>query len=1094
MNGFKVLAWHYKKIVQLTVVFFVAVHLNFSTSAWAEEIVFLSLVSAKDLPLIEKNKYTKTKKIKSRAKLIAELKEAIKSYPENHPAIAHKLNNLGLDYKKTGEFDKSLPLLLNATKIYKKTLGDEHNNTLISMSNLAFNYFSLREYKKALILQQYILGKYRKKFDSYNLKIIGALKNLIATHKKMGRLNKVLELYQRIVIMKELKFGKEDYRIASSLNNLALSYASIGDTKQALALYKRILAVYKKKWGKNNAKSIIVLNNLGSVYTQIGNYDLALSVYKQALKIAEMTIGETHINTATNLNSLAVLYNILGQYDAALPLYQRAFKIFEKKLGLDDEQTITTLNNLAVLQNNIGNYEQSLKLHLQALVIYEKKYGNNDINTAIGLNNLAGIYYSLGKFEQALTLFNRALKIVENQLGKEHIKTASTLNNIALLYKSLGKKNKSLPLYKRALAINLKQLGENHVSTANSLSNLAVFYDDMGDYKKALPLIKRALAIYNKKTGNTHPTAILSLTRLAYIYNHIGSYDIALKTFNNALILAQNNPYTDEVLWVIEYGLFSVYNRIGKRNIAILWGKEAVNTIQSLRLKIKKQNLKSDFFKNKKRIYSNLADLLISKNRISEAQIVLQMLKEEELVDILKRSSKQSISQKRIILTGLEKKRFTRYFELRDQQLTLAGEKVSLQSQEKLDNLTLEQKNRLSVIVKKDLPLIRDAMLLFLKELQEQSDQYTQDKAYRQNEAGIELVETNLQKAMLNVKRNDDSSKVVALQYVVTDKRLSILLSTAGSPPLARQVEIDGEALRHKILNLRELLYTPESKRDFVNLSLHDLYKTLIVPIEADLKKLKADTLILVLNDVLRYVPFSALYDGSRYLIQDYTLALFNEAVKKDFGSPLAENWRLAAMGLTRAVEQFPALTNVRDELQAVTKKSGLNGTMYLDDEFTRQVFTSSLTKNFNVLHVASHFEFVAGRADVSRLFLGDRSSLYLADIVRENMRFDKFSLVTFSACETGLGGGLDADGREMESLGALVQNQGASAVLATLWKVEDSSTASLMEVFYRLHKQNNLSKAQALRMAQLKFVKRGKGVLGHPYYWAPFILMGDWR
>jgi CHAT domain-containing protein len=117
------------------------------------------------------------------------------------------------------------------------------------------------------------------------------------------------------------------------------------------------------------------------------------------------------------------------------------------------------------------------------------------------------------------------------------------------------------------------------------------------------------------------------------------------------------------------------------------------------------------------------------------------------------------------------------------------------------------------------------------------------------------------------------------------------------------------------------------------------------------------------------------------------------------------------------------------------------------------------------------------------------------------------------SACETAVGGGKDANGMEIEGLGALVQKQGAKAVIATLWPVADESTGLLMQQFYRLRESGRLTKAEALRQAQLEFIQ-GKHQPGaataqrgldtpnapkpassytHPYYWAPFILMGNW-
>ena len=129
---------------------------------------------------------------------------------------------------------------------------------------------------------------------------------------------------------------------------------------------------------------------------------------------------------------------------------------------------------------------------------------------------------------------------------------------------------------------------------------------------------------------------------------------------------------------------------------------------------------------------------------------------------------------------------------------------------------------------------------------------------------------------------------------------------------------------------------------------------------------------------------------------------------------------------------------------------------------------------------------------------------------------------MTLSACETALGGGEDENGREIEGFGALVQRQGAKSVLATLWKVADKSTAVLMESLYRLRQERGLNKADALREAQLVLIsgkhprqpiavqKGGKGralnitnapsyipdpakPYAHPYFWAPFILMGNW-
>ena len=131
------------------------------------------------------------------------------------------------------------------------------------------------------------------------------------------------------------------------------------------------------------------------------------------------------------------------------------------------------------------------------------------------------------------------------------------------------------------------------------------------------------------------------------------------------------------------------------------------------------------------------------------------------------------------------------------------------------------------------------------------------------------------------------------------------------------------------------------------------------------------------------------------------------------------------------------------------------------------------------------------GTESNSFLLLGDGGQLTLEEIRKQNYRFDGTELLTLSACETGIGGGRDSDGKEIDGFGLIAQQQGAKAVLATLWKVNDKSTAVLMADMYA-QKVNGKNKIEALRQAQIDL--KNKPEYSHPYYWAPFILMGNWQ
>jgi CHAT domain-containing protein len=212
----------------------------------------------------------------------------------------------------------------------------------------------------------------------------------------------------------------------------------------------------------------------------------------------------------------------------------------------------------------------------------------------------------------------------------------------------------------------------------------------------------------------------------------------------------------------------------------------------------------------------------------------------------------------------------------------------------------------------------------------------------------------------------------------------------------------------------------------------------------------------------------------------------------------------------------------IREE--SVKNSSGvLPGKLILDEAFTETSMEAALRQSYTVVHIASHFRFQPGNETQSFLLLGDGTHLTLADVKNMGQIFSGVDLLTLSACNTAVGDRL-GDGKEVESFGVIAQKKGAGAVMASLWPVMDQSTQMFMREFYRLHSETpNITKAETLREAQLALLRgqiRGssnptkansdRGDLGiadqpafpidpkapfaHPYYWAPFILIGNWK
>lgn len=314
-----------------------------------------------------------------------------------------------------------------------------------------------------------------------------------------------------------------------------------------------------------------------------------------------------------------------------------------------------------------------------------------------------------------------------------------------------------------------------------------------------------------------------------------------------------------------------------------------------------------------------------------------------------------------------------------------------------------------------------------------------------------------------------------------------------------------------------------------------ELYDIFFKPIERDIENARATTLLWSLDGTLRYIPIGALYDGKQFLAERYQNVFVTLGRTSDlFDEPKRGIWRILGLGVSKQHKNFSELpsvpfelrTIVRDERISQDNQGVLSGIRLLDSEFTEQSFVSNLrpAKAFTVVHLATHFR-LGSNLDNSGLLLGDGEILSLYTINKDsNFDFKNIELLTLSACETGVTIG-DSNGGEVESLGMIAQKNGAKAILATLWKVADRSTAILMSEFYRLRKTNpKLTKSQALQMAQKemidgklqssaaterrrdtgemeklptntpRFVADPKRPYVHPYYWAPFILIGNWR
>jgi CHAT domain-containing protein len=748
------------------------------------------------------------------------------------------------------------------------------------------------------------------------------------------------------------------------------------------------------------------------------------------------------------LNSQSVLDEIIALSKNAK--YLAAVEVGEKWLEANplsddsEESDAAVLTEIALNYVKLNQPSKAVPLQTRDLAIREKVLGPEHPDTAKSLINLAATYGELAQYDKALALELRALAIFEKVLGPEHPNTATALNNLAFTYRELAQYEKALPLYLRALAIYEKVLGPEHPDTARSLNNLASTYREFTQYEKALPLYLRAIAVYEKVLGPQHPNTALSLNKLALIFEDL------------------SNPL-----------------------VSIALRKTAVNIFQSQRERISgigKDEVGS-YTRSVVASYTALARLLVDQGRLAEAQQVLDMLKEDELFEFIRRSSDVDPRRSRIGFSPGEARWASGYKEVSNRLAALGAQQRELKQKAKRGLSAVEKAQ--AEAIKAELDVAEKAFTAFLSDMQR--------TLKAQGPAKVdEVAATSLasQRELQSIIR-DLGPDVVLLQYYVTSSKVGVILTTPNVV-IPFSTEIDAKVLNRQVFQLKNALR--DLKLSVLGPS-QSLYQLLLAPVTKALEQTGAKTVMLSLDGQLRHIPFGALHDGTQFAAQRWNFPIYTSVTRDRLRGGSKAKWKAAGLGVTKAIGSFNALPAVKVEMDGLLRAAdGQSGqsVVYLDEEFTAHRLKEVGQRDFQLMHISSHFSISPGTEVNSFLLLGDGQRLTLGDMRTQNFRFDNVDLLTLSACDTGVGGGRDNTGKEIEGLGVIAQQQGAKGVLATLWPVADGSTAKLMSDMYQRRQSQGLSKIEALRQAQLAMMSQPK--YAHPFYWAPFILLGNWQ
>ncbi|MDF5707454.1 MAG: CHAT domain-containing protein [Nostoc sp. S4] len=396
-------------------------------------------------------------------------------------------------------------------------------------------------------------------------------------------------------------------------------------------------------------------------------------------------------------------------------------------------------------------------------------------------------------------------------------------------------------------------------------------------------------------------------------------------------------------------------------------------------------------------------------------------------------------------------------------------------------------------------PVYRESVALLLSPENQLSEQ-TLDKARQQIEA-LQLADLDnfFREACLNVTKvvldevvDQDNPTTAVVYPIILPEKLEIIVKIPKQTLQHYSVNKSQPEVEKTLGQLREYLTEPDRIEEVESLS-GQVYSWLIQPIESELERTNINTLVFVLDGALRNIPMAALYDGKQYLVEKYAIAL-NLGLQLQKPKSLAqEKLQVLAGGLVQPpsqFQQFPPLPEIKSEFDLITK-AGIATTKLLDRDFTSKTLERKISSiAFNVVHLATHGQFSSRSEDTFILATDGPINVTDLDLLlrrRDETQSQALELLVLSACQTAEG-----DNRATLGLAGVAVRAGARSTMASLWNVGDRSTAILVGEFYHQLVSAKVTKAQALRRAQLKLLQNYPNY-SRPLYWAAYVLVGNW-
>lgn len=1014
-----------------------------------------------------------------------ELKKTINFFQrliENSPANYYYYYGLGLCYKKKKNYLKAIENLEKSIK-------------------LGADFWDVYEELITYCRHKKDLERTRDFFIT-NIKFASSNSHL---YQGLGLIHFMLSDYSQALANLEKALGMQKkggskYAEGRCLYYIGYVYHYLNNYPKALEFLEQCLRISKESGNKANEAEC--LNLISFIYTSLGNYSQGLELCEQALVIS-WDIGDKKIENLC-LRTLGVIYRERGNLLKAQEYLEQSLRFFQE---IEDMRNQTVcLYWITIVYQDKGDYSKALEYSKKALKI-SQQMGFKTVK-AFNLNTVGDIYLSLGNYTKALEYNKQALKIAKRYIGKWS--REKCLNTIGFVYIEINDFQKALKYFKQALEYIL-QIGHKR-EEARCLYNIGYAYLKMDNHQRALEYFLKSLR-RAQQSGNKMIQAF-NFNSLGDLYFKQGNYLKSKEYYSKALSIGQEIGQPN-IIWEAYSGLGSVYTQQKKFNQAVDHYKKAVEVIEDIRSHLQLREYSSGFFKSKISIYENIVNLLYDLHSVNTSEgydkdcfYYAEKAKARAFLDDLQEAKIDFGT------IGLPK--------ARQDEIEILSRRIS-QILTNLNKFDLPKKKRAELL--KQLEEAEDDLQGVIEIIKRENPDYTNmiyHEPYRLREIQNKLLDR----------------RTGLIEYFVGKEGLFIFLVTWDDLYIYKMPSDVSKSTRKLVNNYIKLLSSKDISSFDGEIASKKLYEKLILPVTDVLSK-EIENLIIVPDRDLYYLPFETLIAEGRsqkaenrkkkskiqnlkskirFLMEDFKISYAPSAStlvnilevekkqrrqkdllaigdpvydigKKQFGEPIKADDIIREYYLEKRFNLYPLLFASK-EIKSISKliKKGFRLTISQEKATEENVKKLPLA-DYKIIHFATHSfldERVANRSALVLTLDDDPAEdgfFQVREIYNTKLNAD---LVVLSACQTAKGKMEKGEG--IQGLSRAFFCAGTKSVLASLWNINDKSTAEFMRHFYQYLAQGK-TKQEALRLTKIKMLS---SKYNHPYYWAAFVLVGD--